>query len=160
MADLENIELYAGTNPAGQPVVEKVPMELREDGDYQLHKSPCFIRGLARGDVVKVDKAKGSFDIVRRSGNLCIRVIAREDIQTLANDLSPILEKLGGQLDFSNDRMLVFSIHVSCGFQAIEQALNDHVGEENESIWMYGNVYDPKDGVTPLNWWQEILKEK
>lgn len=21
--------------------------------------------------------------------------------------------------------------------------------------WMYGNVYDVNDGVTPLNWWVE-----
>ena len=156
----EIVELVAGKGPAGEPIVEKLRVEQRDQGDYRLLQSPAFIRGLARGDVITVDKEMGSFELQRRSGNLCIRVIAKHDIQTLANDLQPLIEKLGGQLDFANPRILVFSIHVSCGFQAIEQVLNDHVGDENESLWMYGNVYDPADGVTPLNWWQKILQEK
>jgi hypothetical protein len=27
-----------------------------------------------------------------------------------------------------------------------------------DSIWYYGNVYDPEDGVTPLNWWEDIAQ--
>jgi len=156
----EIIELIAGSDANGVPVVEKLPMELKDQGEHRLIQSPAFVRGLARGDVIKVDKDKGSFELIRRSGNLCIRVIAREDLETLEADLSPLIEKLGGQLDFGNDRILVYSIHVSCGFQPIEQVLNDHVGDETESMWMYGNVYDPADGVTPLNWWKAILSEK
>ena len=54
--------------------------------------------------------------------------------------------------------MLVYSIHVSCGFSAIENILNEFVGRDGQSAWMYGNVYDPADGETPLNWWQDLLK--
>jgi hypothetical protein len=54
--------------------------------------------------------------------------------------------------------MLVYSIHVSCGFNTIEELLNRVLGTDGESLWVYGNVYDPVDGQTPLNWWQALLK--
>jgi hypothetical protein len=53
---------------------------------------------------------------------------------------------------------LVYSIHVSCGFSVVEDLLNQVTGKDGRSAWMYGNVYDPTDGQTPLNWWQDILK--
>lgn len=156
MSALQVIELFAGIRPDGEPVVERIPVRVLEDDSCQLVKSPCFVQGIASGDVIKLNAEDQSFELVKRSGNLCIRVFAREDIEQIAEDLTPILEKLGGELDFENQRMLVFSIHVSCGFEAIEKALRDHIDDE-ESAWFYGNVYDPKDGETPLNWWKEIL---
>lgn len=98
------------------------------------------------------------FDLVQRSGNLSIRVYSRTDIQALNELLTPALEKLGGELDRETPRMLVYSIHVSCGFDAIESILNRYVGQDEQNTWIYGNVYDPTDGVTPLNWWQDLLK--
>jgi hypothetical protein len=98
------------------------------------------------------------FDLVQRSGNLSVRVFSRGDIQPLADTLTAELEKLGGELDRETPRMLVYSIHVSCGFSAIENILNEHVGRDGQSAWMYGNVYDPADGETPLNWWLDLLK--
>lgn len=157
MSALQVIEIFAGYQPDGAPVVERLPVNVLEDNSCQLVKSPCFVQGIASGDVIKLNDKDQSFELVRRSGNLCIRVFAMHDITSIAQDLAPILEKMGGQQDFENERMLVFSIHVSCGFAKIEEALNDHVGDETESAWFYGNVYDPKDGQTPLNWWNEIL---
>jgi hypothetical protein len=65
---------------------------------------------------------------------------------------------LGGDLDLETPRMLVYSIHVSCGFNTIEDILNRAVGNDGQSAWLYGNVYDPADGQTPLNWWLDLLK--
>ena len=159
MDTLEVIELFAGTRSDGMPVVERLPVEALENNQYRLVKSPAFIKGIARGDTIRLERDERSFSLVKRSGNISIKVIARNvGISTLADDLTPKLEKLGGQLDFQNQRMLVYTIHVSCGFKTIESILNEYVGEETQSIWYYGNVYDPGDGVTPLNWWQEILK--
>jgi hypothetical protein len=121
-------------------------------------QSPAFAKGLASGDVVKMLPDTREFDLVQRSGNLSIRVFSRSDIQALGDALTPELEKLGGELDRETPRMLVYSIHVSCGFSAIENILNEFIGRDGESAWMYGNVYDPADGQTPLNWWQDILK--
>jgi hypothetical protein len=150
------IELFAGHNAHGQPVVERISVEVNDQNECRLVRSPAFVKGLARGDLIRVDAQSGQFELRQHSGNLCIRVFSRGDIRILDDAITPAIEKLGGQLDLETPRMLVYSIHVSCGFTAIEELLNSHMNEE--STWLYGNVYDPADGVTPLNWWAEILK--
>ncbi|WP_188152236.1 DUF4265 domain-containing protein [Teredinibacter waterburyi] len=150
------IDLIAGQHPDGSPVMEKLQVLTLEDGNLQLQRSPAFLRGVARGDLIVVDSSKQTHTLVRRSGNLCIRVIARSNISDIATELTPALEKMGATLDFENARMLVFSIHVSCGFSAIEDVLNRYSGQDGLSTWFYGNVYD--QDMQPLNWWQDILK--
>ena len=158
MKSLQVIELFAGIGANSKPIVEQLQVRELEDGKFQLVQSPAFAKGLASGDVVKMLPETREFDLVQRSGNLSIRVFSRGDIQALADSLTPELEKLGGELDRETPRMLVYSIHVSCGFSTIENILNEFVGRDGQSAWMYGNVYDPTDGQTPLNWWQDILK--
>lgn len=170
MSSLQVIELTAGYNPNGEAIIEKIPVRLLEHegiehlsaeekaklGQFQLVKSPAFIKGLASGDCINYMAEQRDYQLVQRSGNLSIRVFCRGDIANLSDSLSPQLEKLGAEHDTETERMLVFSAHVSLGFSAIEQILNDHIGEESDSIWMYGNVY-AEDGETPLNWWKEVL---
>ncbi len=158
MKALQVIELFAGNGPDGRPVVETVRVRQLEDDQLQLVQSPAFVRGLASGDRIRYDGKSREFELVQRSGNLCVRVFSRRDIEALMELLVPELEKLGAELDLQTPRMLVFSIHVSCGFTAVEQLLNDAIADDPDTTWMYGNVYDPVDGVTPLNWWQSILK--
>ncbi len=158
MSSTSVIEMFAGTQADGSPVAERIQVVEADDNSFVVVRAPAFIKGLAKGDQISFDQNDKTFELLKRSGNLCLRVFAREDIQQLAEDLTPEIEKLGGELDFETARMLVYSIHVSCGFAAIEKVLDDLVGEETDSMWLYGNVYDPKDGVTPLNWWQDILK--
>ncbi|MBB3169854.1 DUF4265 domain-containing protein [Simiduia aestuariiviva] len=155
MQALQVIEMFAGYNPQGQPVAEKLQVRANEDGTLQLVKSPAFIKGLAAGDTLKLDPEDQAFEIVRRSGNVCIRVYGREDLGAVAETLTAELEKLGGELDIETPRMLVYTVHVSLGFSAIEAILNKCLTDQCQ--WLYGNVYDPEDGETPLNWWQEIL---
>jgi hypothetical protein len=158
MKALQVIELFAGMGAKGQPMVEKLQVRELDTGALQLVQSPAFVKGLASGDVIRCDVPKQEFEIVQRSGNLSVRVFSRDDITAVTDALTPELEKLGGELDVETPRMLVYSIHVSCGFGTIEAILNEHVGRDGKSMWMYGNVYDPVDGETPLNWWQDILK--
>lgn len=168
MQALQVIELFAGLQPSGVPVVERLGVKVLEDNSCQLVQSPVFIKGIASGDIIRLeakDKVEQSsqalyrhFSLVRRSGNLCIRVYSRDDIVALSDELTPTLEKLGGELDKEGERFLIFSIHVSCGFEAIEKALNGAMEKFSNSQWLYGNVYDPEDGQTPLNWWQEFLQ--
>jgi hypothetical protein len=158
MKALQLIELFAGIDAKGQPFLEKLPVRELESGELQLVQSPAFAKGLASGDRLKCSPSTREFEIVQRSGNLSVRVFSKNDINKLADALIADMEKLGAELDLETPRMLVFSIHVSCGFSAIETILNEHIGRDGESTWMYGNVYDPNDGTTPLNWWQEILK--
>jgi hypothetical protein len=158
MKALQVIELFAGLGANGKPIVEKLPVRELETGELQLVQSPAFMKGLASGDVIRCDVPNQEYEIVQRSGNLSVRVFSRDCIEELGDLLTPELEKLGGELDLETPRMLVYSIHVSCGFSTIEDLLNRYVGKDGRSAWMYGNVYDPVDGQTPLNWWQDILK--
>ncbi len=158
MKALQVIELFAGLGANGKPIVEKLQVRELETGELQLVQSPAFMKGLASGDVIRCDVPNQEYEIVQRSGNLSVRVFSRDSIEALGDLLTPELEKLGGELDLETPRMLVYSIHVSCGFSTIEDLLNRYVGKDGRSAWMYGNVYDPVDGQTPLNWWQDILK--
>ena len=163
MQALQVIELFAGTGADGQPVVERLQVKVNADDSCQLVKSPAFVKGLASGDTIKLEtdgdsQAGSRFSLVKHSGNLCIRVYSRGDITALSDSLTPALEKLGGELDIETPRLLVYSIHVSCGFSTIEAVLNQCISAVDNTVWLYGNVYDPVDGQTPLNWWQDILK--
>jgi hypothetical protein len=158
MKALQMIEMFAGLDPKGKPFVEKLPVRELETGELQLVKSPAFVKGLASGDGIKFLPSTGEFEIVQHSGNLSVRIFSRGDIGKLADALTPELEKMGGDLDLETARMLVYSIHVSCGFNTIEELLNRVLGTDGESLWVYGNVYDPVDGQTPLNWWQALLR--
>lgn len=157
MQALQVIELYAGTRPDGQAVVEQLRVKINEDNTVTLVNSPAFVQGIARGDTIRKEDDQKEFALVKRSGNLCIRVYRRAEIEPLADLLTPELEKLGGELDIETERLLVYSIHVTCGFNAIEQTLNKAVTQFEDAAWVYGNVYDPADGSTPLNWWQAFL---
>lgn len=156
MTALQVIEMMAGADANGQPVVERLQVKVDENNQCQLVKSPAFIKGLASGDIIKLNRETGEFELQQHSGNLCIRVISKGDIRPIAEQLGAEMEKLGGDLDIETPRMLVFSIHVSCGFKNIEDLLNKHMN--SETAWFYGNVYNPDDGTTPLNWWNDILK--
>lgn len=156
MQALQEIQMFAGNDANGQPFVERLQVKVDDQGLCQLTRSPAFIKGLASGDIIKINPTHNQFEIQTHSGNLCVRVISKDDIRPLNEAITPELEKLGGVLDIETPRMLVYSIHVSCGFAAIEAILNRHIGAS--SIWLYGNVYDPADGTTPLNWWHDILK--
>jgi hypothetical protein len=156
MNALQVIEIFAGKGADGQPVVERLQVRINADDSCQLVRSPAFVKGIASGDTVRLTPGTQEFTLLKRSGNLCIRIFSRADLSRIADNLTPELEMLGGELDIETPRMLVFSIHVSCGFATIEALLNDHV--RGDAVWMYGNVYDPRDGVTPLNWWNDILQ--
>lgn len=159
MSELHIINLFAGKRPDGQDVVEQIRVVKTENESYRLVQSPAFVQGLASGDEIRYDTKDNSFELLKHAGNLAIRVYSKNDISVVRDNLRVKLEKLGAELDFENERMLIFSIHVSCGFTEIEKILNQHVTEKAEAAWVYGNVYDPKDGTTPLNWWQELDEE-
>src|SRR5690554_5799404 len=157
MAVLQEIEMFAGIDPDGQPVMEKLAARALDSGKLQLVRSPAFVKGVASGDLLSRDPDTKEVTLLQRSGNVSLRVFSRGHIGAIAEQLTPALEQLGGELDLHNERMLVYSIHVSCGFTTIERLLDEAIGAKPDSGWMYGNVYDPTDGTTPLNWWQSLL---
>jgi len=153
------LPFLAGVNPAGEPVFESLEVEVldQSEAEIRLLKSPLLAKNLAAGDKLRVlNPARAEYELLQRSGNLCIRVFRKQQLQQLAEDLTPKIEKLDGVLDRQTDRALVYSIHYSIGFQTIEDLLNQVCGDYPETVWYYGNVYDPEDGTTPIGWWQEF----
>ncbi len=163
MTDLEDgqaiVTLLAGTDNKGQAILEKLPVVPGpEKNSLKLLRSPLLVRNLAAGDLFRLhDGDGGSFSLLQRGGMLCIRVFAPEGIDRLEWSLTPEVEKLDGSLDLKTPRALVYSLHVNIGFAAIETLFDNAMANFPGSVWYYGNVYDPRDGVTPLNWWGEFL---
>jgi hypothetical protein len=61
--------------------------------------------------------------------------------------------ELRGWLDGKAAKELVYTIPVSAGFPAIEGLFSEVKAAYPDVEWYFGNVYDERDGVTPLNWW-------
>ena len=59
-------------------------------------------------------------------------------------------------MDLQTPRALVYTIHVSIGFKTIESMLDETCKDYTEVVWYYGNIYDPEDGITPLEWWLDF----
>jgi len=156
------LALIAGYRPDGEAIMEQLRVEAVPDSksadEYRLLTSPGFVRGLASGDRIRHPvRNEAGYELLKRSGNLSIRVLRKDNLDLLAQALTPEIELLDGSLDLQTPRLLVYSIHVSIGFQTLEILLDGIVGQFPGSVWYYGNVYDPTDGVTPLDWWQDFL---
>lgn len=152
------LNLLAGIHPNGQPVLEKVRALAQPDANqYRLLQSPLFVTGVACGDLIEMlNNNPGRFRVRERSGQLAVRVLSRENIDALAELLTPEVEKLDGTLDVQAPRSLVYSIHVAVGFSEMERVFDEAVGKINAAQWSYGNVYDPETGA-PLDWWESLL---
>jgi Domain of unknown function (DUF4265) len=150
----EVICLMAGEHADGSPVMEEVLVEPLEGGRYRLLRSPGLVLGLAAGDVLEVG-AGGAFEVLSRAGNLCIQVyVPREGIEEIESAARHEMESLDGRLDGKASGQLVFTVHVSAGFVPVEEALRRLTSRFHDVEWYYGNVYEPHDGVTPMNWWK------
>lgn len=159
MSTRTELPFLAGLDDEEQPVFESLPVEIVDPAEHtvRLLQSPLLARNLASGDKIKVlNPAAAEYELMQRSGNLCVRVFRKYDIGELSETLSPAVEKLGGALDLQTERALVFSIHFSLGFKAIEELFDKSCSDYDDAVWYYGNVYDPADGTTPLDWWQEF----
>lgn len=157
--DTIELPFLAGVGANGDPVFESLLAELIPEDPHRVRllRSPLLARNLAAGDtlrIINLDTAE--YELDRRSGNLCVRVFRRDNIEEINDFLSPLIEKLGGSLDLSEDRALVYSIHVSIGFDKIETLLAQVCQTYPDVVWYYGNVYDPEDGSTPLGWWEDF----
>ena len=148
------LPVVAGRDRTGSVIVEELQVQALDDQQYRLLVSPAFANNLAKGDTFILTGA-GEYRVIERSGNLCVRVLSREGINSIKEKILAEVEKLGGQLDLETARQLVFSIHYSCGFQAIETLFDRFVPSNEASFWHYSNVYS-EDGKTPLNWWKDL----
>lgn len=162
MNETLQIPLIAGYNDDNEPIAEKVQVTQVEgvQNEFRLVLSPVFVRGVAAGDRIRypADSPSG-YELLEHSGNLSIRVFSKHDFTEVHQAVTPALELIDGKLDVQSPGVLVYSIHVSIGFKRIEDTLTQALAKFPNSIWYYGNVYDPDDGTTPLNWWLDLSEE-
>ncbi len=131
---------------------EDVPASPVIGGGRLLACSPGLALGAAAGDEIQVDES-GTFRVLRHGGNLAVHVHGEEPLNVDTVDAD--LQQLGGCLDGGHDRLRIFTVPVTAGFPAIEAVLEAFVAKTPGAEWYFGNVYDPADGTTPLNWWNE-----
>lgn len=159
MSQTQQIPIIAGYNDNGDAIVEQVevnPVSGHND-QFRLAKSPAFVKGLAADDLIRYPADnKAGYELLEHSGNLSVRVFSKHDIAEVDQALTPDMELIDGRCDICSPGLLVYSIHVSIGFKRIEEVISTVLSRFPDSIWYYGNVYDPEDGQTPLNWWQNL----
>jgi len=133
----------------GVPAVERGPRRFR------LSASPGLAQGAAADDEIELAD-DGSFEVIERGGNLAVQVLVADRFdERLVGELIVQVEALGGRLDGGEDRLRVFTIPVSAGFAPVESVFNAFIARQSGAEWLFGNVYDPDDGITPLNWWAD-----
>jgi hypothetical protein len=136
---------------------ESLPVAVVGPARFRLLASPGFVEGLAAGDeFVLDDDVLLGYRVLERGGNLCVWLYFAQDVSehgAETDDVRRAVEGLGGWLDGGWSRMLVFTVPLTAGFPAVDAALDAAVARIPGASWAYGNVYDPRDGATPLNWW-------
>ena len=148
----EHVELFAGVNRRGEPVLEQVPAEMLEPSRFRVTATPGLAWGCAAGDVLDVHP-DGTFDVARRGGSVAIHVTGRLD-QSVVDRLRDEFAPLGATVEAPQDlRFAVVTVQVTHGFPAIERATERAIETATRGTveWHFGNVYDEQG--KPLNWW-------
>ena len=144
----------------GKPIYETLPAEKLGPNLYRLQASPGFAPGVASGDEIELAPDMHSYRVLKRSGNICIQLFLRECTPEDKEQITDIMESIGGWLDGGAGEkalpsLLIYNVPVQAGFALIENAMAEIAEDFAIDQWMYGNVYDTRDGVTPLNWWKD-----
>ena len=146
------LNIFVQKRRDGSPFYEEVLVEPLGDGRYKLVQSPGLVLDTAADDIFELDD-QHRLEMIERGMNLCIQVFHRTKGTELERALARRMITVGGRLDGQTASVIVYTVPVSVGFRRVEEAL-EVVAEFPDAKWYYGNVYDPEDGVTPLNWWR------
>ena len=138
---------------------ENLAVEQLGANHYRLVYSPGFVEGLAAGDEFELSSTEEQgYKVLRRSGDLTVWVFFEQDHNIEEPEIQNMregVEKIGGWFDGGFKKsLLIFTIPLSVGFQTIANLFDGAKKYIPDASWLYGNVYDPKDGNTPLNWWK------
>jgi hypothetical protein len=142
------------------PGAEVVPARNCDNEIWEILKSPLYATEVAAGDIIKVvDKELGTFEMIRRGGNVCVQFylpINKSDCVNLTSSVAEFIEEkletIGGSIDGRTIGLITCTLPISLGFQLIEDTFIETVSAFPGSQWQFGNVYDPTTGE-PLNWW-------
>lgn len=150
------LRLVAGySSKTGAPVYEEILAEVISATRWRVLRSPGFVQGIAAGDEIELaDREESGFRVLHRAGNLSVQFFSNGDLHAAEAFLTERISSIGGWLDGRERSTLVYTVPVAAGFPAIEGVMKEAVERFPESEWGFGNVYDPRDGMTPLNWWR------
>lgn len=102
----------------------------------------------------------GAFEIVAHGGNVAVQFYLAESeaddvhaTENVAKRLTPEIIALGGCMDGQTAGLIVYTIPIKAGFQAIEKVFEMGVSKFPGAQWQYSNVYDINTGE-PLCWWE------
>lgn len=152
---LVTISLVVERGGSGEPFLEEVRAIRLDTNRYQLAQSPGLVPGVAAADEIELaPEEPNGYRVIRRGGNVCVQLFTRHDPDECLEWLEPQVLRLSGRVDGRAPKLLVFTIPVASGFDAIQSIFDGAVGRFPESEWMYGNVYSTADGRTPLDWWK------
>ena len=150
-------ELRLRVPDTDREIVEKLGAEEIGPNRFRLLQTPGVIEGIAAGDEIEVAPDLG-FKMIRRGGTIGVWFFLEQPGQNkgpAGTKLKSEVDRIGGALDGGGVASLVFTIPLAVGFPAVEEVMSKACKDNPGSSWMYCNVYDPKDGETPLNWWLE-----
>jgi len=143
------------------PGAEVVPARRLSKNEWELLRSPLYATEVASGDIIRiVDAETGSFEVMRRGGNVCVQFYLGEteadDADATARMAAIIKSKispLGGRIDGTTPGLISATLDVSAGFPVIEAIFNEAIEKCPGAQWQFANVYDPHSG-DPLGWWE------
>jgi hypothetical protein len=144
-----HIRVLAGTTASGRPVFEVLPAHRMEE-EHEVDGSPGLAYGFAAGDRIRL-RSDGTFDVVARGGNLCLRLYPETRPSDVAvGALTTAVDELRGLVEMPSDRrFVVITIPISVGFPAVEKTVSSWA-EAQGCTWEFGNVYDDNGDV--LDW--------
>jgi hypothetical protein len=150
-----HIHLRCGMREHGLPRLEPVHAEPLGGPRFRVANSPGWTYGVAAGDEVERTDDQGGFKVIRRGGNVAVRLFSTcalrpDHIQALETQ---VREHLGGWVDGRlDDRARVFTIPATTAFERIEALFDPFVHDASIATghveWEYGNVHD--DTGAPL----------
>lgn len=144
------ILIVAGRRTSGEPSYEELLVDRLPDGRYRVAAAPGLANGLAAKDIVAYDPDSREVAVVERGGNLCVQIYGTHRVP---EEFVAGVNRLGGTFDGATERNSVYSIPVTATFPVVEKMFNEFVAAYAGTEWYFGNVYDPADDETPLNWW-------
>lgn len=149
---------------SGKEAFESVPAEALGEGVFKILASPGFAPGFAAGDEVEISGGGPNCIIIKhRGGNVCVQIFFKKLPEDDRSKIDSEMSLIGGWLDGGKEgiagHLLIYTIPIRVGFKRIENVMERIADRFSVDRWMYGNVYDTRDGVTPLNWWVTESKQ-
>lgn len=153
MSKASRLPLPTDLERNGRPLFEEVLVATRDDGRFELLRSPGIVLGLARGDVFTlVGEDVPGFRVEEHSGNVAIQIYCESALAEAFEYLDSALRKFSATLDGRTEHALVFTVALAAGLELVTAEMEKFAVMFPGSEWQYGNLYDAEG--EPLSWWR------